>query len=126
VEWDFNKNKINGVNIGGYVFSSPLEVALPSFHSKSILRRECDTDIANITCRSKSNSWLVLEPFITPALFEPYNAGAAGFKSGATVIDEYTLSLALGSQLQSTLENHYQTFIVRNPLSFFQINHVCS
>ncbi|KAJ8089621.1 hypothetical protein PM082_014879 [Marasmius tenuissimus] len=54
--------------------------------------------------------WLVLEPFITPALFQPYYPDA---------IDEYTLSLAIrnaadkgnGETLEKILEEHYKTFI---------------
>lgn len=64
---------------------------------------------------SVSPRWLVLEPFITPALFEPFNAGAGNYASNPTptVIDEWTLSVALGTNLQSTIEEHYKTFIVR-------------
>lgn len=48
--------------------------------------------------------WLVLEPFIAPYMFEPYvnNSG---------VVDEWTLSIALGNKLSSTLTAHYDTFI---------------
>lgn len=52
----------------------------------------------------------VLEPFISPALFEKY----------PTAVDEWTLSLAMaadtspGGGLQPQLEAHYDTFIVRH------------
>ncbi|QRW16681.1 Cellulase (glycosyl hydrolase family 5 protein) [Rhizoctonia solani] len=50
--------------------------------------------------------WLVLEPFIAPALYEPYQPQA---------VDEWTLSEAIAanasSGLQKVLEEHYATFI---------------
>lgn len=49
--------------------------------------------------------WLVLEPFIVPAIFEA-NPGA---------IDEWTLTAALGAKgagvLEKTMREHYETFI---------------
>ncbi|GAA5823216.1 hypothetical protein JCM3770_004326 [Rhodotorula araucariae] len=67
-EWDFERLRIRGVNLGG---------------------------------------WLTLEPFITPHLFEPYiDAPRPGE-------DEYSLSLNLHEEgrLESTLREHYDTFI---------------
>ncbi|KAF7977045.1 hypothetical protein HWV62_4814 [Athelia sp. TMB] len=51
----------------------------------------------------------VLEPFITPAIFQPY----------PDAIDEWTLSTALAAdgKLQSTLENHYNTFITEEDIA---------
>ncbi|KAI5480349.1 glycoside hydrolase family 61 protein [Pseudohyphozyma bogoriensis] len=69
--WNYDTNRINGVNLGG---------------------------------------WLVCEPFITPALWEPYNQGPT-VNFNATVIDEWTLSEALGSNLSTVMEDHYNTFI---------------
>jgi hypothetical protein len=58
----------------------------------------------------------VLEPFISPALFQKY----------PSAIDEWTLSTAMaadtgpGGGLQAQLEAHYDTFIVRAiPMSLF-------
>ena len=49
--------------------------------------------------------WLSTEPFITPSLFQK-------FSSSANVIDEWTLTTALGSeQAKNTLEQHYSSFI---------------
>jgi len=64
--WDWVKNQMYGVNLGG---------------------------------------WFVLEPFISPALYQQY----------PTAVDEWTLSVAMAANgsLQSQLENHYNTFIVR-------------
>ncbi|KAL8292058.1 hypothetical protein RQP46_001524 [Phenoliferia psychrophenolica] len=53
--------------------------------------------------------WLVIEPFIAPALFEPFNP--AGSTATPTVIDEWTLCLALGTNMSTVIENHYATFI---------------
>lgn len=47
---------------------------------------------------------------MVPSLFEPYS-GDSGYNASVTVVDEWTLSEALGNQLQSTIEGHYQTFI---------------
>ncbi|KAB5588979.1 glucan 1,3-beta-glucosidase D [Ceratobasidium theobromae] len=51
--------------------------------------------------------WLVLEPFISPALYEPYQPEA---------VDEWTLSEAIAANrssggLRAVLEEHYRTFI---------------
>jgi glucan 1,3-beta-glucosidase len=55
----------------------------------------------------------VLEPFITPSLFQKYPG----------TIDEWTLSEAMtadtaGGGLQTQLEDHYNTFIVRALLAY--------
>ncbi|KAG0208361.1 hypothetical protein BGX28_000655 [Mortierella sp. GBA30] len=48
--------------------------------------------------------WLVLEPFITPSLFEPY------IKNG--VIDEWTLCKHLGPEgAKALLDKHYSTWV---------------
>ena len=44
----------------------------------------------------------MIEPFITAAYFEPYND---------TVLDEFDLSVQLGSNLTAFMTNHYETFI---------------
>ncbi|GAA5909543.1 uncharacterized protein JCM6883_003985 [Sporobolomyces salmoneus] len=82
--------------------------------------------------------WLTLEPFITPAYFEPFlNSTTPG-----PAVDEYTLSQNLLNQggedhLFQVLNNHYETFItekdfaeiagaglnwVRIPLPFWSIS----
>ncbi|POW14486.1 hypothetical protein PSTT_02961 [Puccinia striiformis] len=53
--------------------------------------------------------WLVLEPFINTL----HNG------QPPTVVDEWTLSVALGDKLASTLEEHYRTFITEE--DFMQI-----
>ncbi|KAA1082162.1 hypothetical protein PGTUg99_024601 [Puccinia graminis f. sp. tritici] len=62
--------------------------------------------------------WLVLEPFITPYMFEPFSSHDANGQA-PTVVDEWTLSVALGDKLASTLEEHYRTFITEE--DFMQI-----
>ncbi len=53
------------------------------------------------------------EPFIAPALFEPYLNVTT---SAGPVLDEWTLSLAMANDTAngglSQLETHYDTFIV--------------
>lgn len=53
--------------------------------------------------------WFVTEPFIVPGLYEAYPNGTAGVS-----VDEYTLSENMGDQLQSAMEEHYQTFITED------------
>ncbi|KXN84327.1 putative glucan 1,3-beta-glucosidase D [Leucoagaricus sp. SymC.cos] len=50
--------------------------------------------------------WLVTEPFICPALYEKYVN-----KSSTPVVDEWTLSVAMGANLAQEMEEHYKTFI---------------
>jgi len=65
--------------------------------------------------------WFVLEPWITPSIFEPW-------ANSNTVVDEYTLCQTLGKdQAYSTLSNHWNTWITES--DFAQIaaaglNHV--
>lgn len=56
--------------------------------------------------------WLVIEPFIVPALFEPFSPSTISPTGVYPAVDEWTLSVALGASLAATIENHYATFIV--------------
>ena len=47
------------------------------------------------------------EPFICPSLYEKYINS-----SSIPVVDEWTLSIAMGSNLATEMEQHYSTFIV--------------
>ncbi|CED85254.1 E [Phaffia rhodozyma] len=49
--------------------------------------------------------WLNTEPFIAPALYEKY------YNSTPQAKDEWTLSLAMGSNLEAEMTEHYETFI---------------
>jgi glucan 1,3-beta-glucosidase len=65
--------------------------------------------------------WFVLEPWITPSLFEQW-------ANGGGVVDEYTLTAALGKQnAQSRLTQHWSTFITEadfKEIASFGLNHV--
>jgi hypothetical protein len=49
----------------------------------------------------------VTEPFICPALYEKYMNS-----NNVAVIDEWTLSIAMGVDLAKEMEAHYSSFIV--------------
>ena len=54
--------------------------------------------------------WFVLEPFISPALFEKY------LTAPTPAVDEYSLTqLMRADGSVNDIEKHYQTFIVREP-----------
>jgi glucan 1,3-beta-glucosidase len=60
--------------------------------------------IANPPNRVNLGGWLVIEPFITPSLYEPFYPNA---------VDEWTLHTLIQARdgNLSAIENHYQTFI---------------
>jgi hypothetical protein len=47
-----------------------------------------------------------------PALYEKFMSN----NENVTVVDEWTLSLAMGDKLPEEMENHYKTFIVSSLL----------
>ncbi|KAM0745809.1 glycoside hydrolase [Meredithblackwellia eburnea MCA 4105] len=55
--------------------------------------------------------WLVLEPFIVPAMYEPFNSPTDDVHATNNAIDEWTLSVALGANLTNAMTEHYETFI---------------
>jgi glucan 1,3-beta-glucosidase len=57
---------------------------------------------------TQRRGWLLTEPFIVPALYEKYVN-----TSSIAIVDEWTLSIAMGTNLASEMEEHYKTFIVR-------------
>jgi glucan 1,3-beta-glucosidase len=62
--------------------------------------------------------WLVLEPWITPSLFE---------QGGAEAIDEWCLTNDLGGSAQDTLSQHWNSFITADDfhqISAAGMNHV--
>jgi glucan 1,3-beta-glucosidase len=65
--------------------------------------------------------WLVIEPFITPGLFDQ-------FSPSDHVVDEWTLCAKLGpEQARQQLEHHYQTFITEQDfkkIAEMGLNHV--
>ncbi|KAG0346863.1 hypothetical protein BG004_000668 [Podila humilis] len=64
--------------------------------------------------------WLVLEPFITPSVFEPY--------IGQGVIDEYSLTKLLGpTAAREHLKKHYASWVTENTFKRIRdlgLNHV--
>jgi glucan 1,3-beta-glucosidase len=54
--------------------------------------------------------WLSIEPFITPSLFNTYQASD-------NIVDEYTLSTILGPSAKTVIEKHYATFITEQDFS---------
>lgn len=64
--------------------------------------------LADADIRFKYSGWLVTEPFICPSLYEKYLNSSTG-----PVLDEWTLSIAMGDRLSEEMEDHYKTFIVR-------------
>lgn len=46
-------------------------------------------------------------------MFEPFNANGNSPNATNNAIDEWTLSVALGSNLTAAMTDHYETFIVR-------------
>ncbi|KAF9357614.1 hypothetical protein BGX26_003405 [Mortierella sp. AD094] len=64
--------------------------------------------------------WLVLEPFITPSMFDPYIA--------QNVTDEYSLTKLLGPEkAKATLEKHYSTWVTEDTFKRIRdlgLNHV--
>ena len=64
----------------------------------------------------------VTEPFICPSLYEKYVNS-----SNITVVDEWTLSQAMGANLATEMEEHYQTFVVSYPffLNRDLVTHIC-
>lgn len=47
---------------------------------------------------------------MVPSLFEPFS-GTDAYNESVTVVDEWTLSVALGDRLQEVVEGHYKSFI---------------
>lgn len=57
--------------------------------------------------------WLVTEPFICPGLYEAWLDNPAGID----VVDEYTMSQAMGDRLGEAMEEHYRTFITEQDIA---------
>lgn len=65
--------------------------------------------------------WFVLEPWITPSLFEPW-------ANGGGVVDEYTFTRTLGKDAAlNQLTEHWNSWITQedfNEIASFGLNHV--
>lgn len=82
LSFDYNSQKVQGVNLGG---------------------------------------WLVLEPWITPSIFQPW-------ADSKQVVDEYTFTATVGKQrAQSQLSAHWNSFITEDDfrqIAAIGLNHV--
>lgn len=91
-------------------------VSLSKSYANSLFSRVVSRDLAFDYNSQKVRGvnlggWLVLEPWITPSLFE---------QAGPEAVDEWCLSEALGSSAQSTLSQHWNSFITAD--DFYQIS----
>ncbi|KAK4047108.1 hypothetical protein OIO90_006310 [Microbotryomycetes sp. JL221] len=96
-------------SFGGFWNSVPFNDSARAQSWSPALNEEWNYD-TDIIRGVNVGGWLTIEPFIAPQLFEPFNPQGDG-NYDATVIDEWTLCEALGSNLSTVLTNHYETFI---------------
>ena len=110
----------HNVEVGG---SLALRVSTVSLLSILLLSSVSLLCIPPIHDSVNIGGWLVLEPFISPALFQRY----------PDAVDEWTISTLMAADAAngglSQLENHYDTFIVRQTIlpclrSLISIHHV--
>ncbi|RKP32171.1 glycoside hydrolase [Metschnikowia bicuspidata] len=79
------------------VLSTALSLALPNKSSQ---------DIENKPVQGVNlGGWFVLEPYITPSLFRLYVD-----ETGATPVDEYRFTRALGEKALEVMKNHWKTW----------------
>ncbi|EDO15838.1 exoglucanase repeat family protein [Vanderwaltozyma polyspora DSM 70294] len=79
--------------------------------SKYFTFAENGTHLKGITL----GGWLVTEPYITPSLYKNATKIANGKNSNITIVDEYTLCQALGSNdAKALLDQHYKTWITED------------
>lgn len=96
-------------NFGGRWASQPLNNTAQAQNYTPPLDREFDF-ARNRMLGVNLGGWLVTEPFIVPALYEPYE------NTSSPVVDEFTLSQRYRSEggvenLRQKLTEHYETFI---------------
>lgn len=124
--WGGNGDKITTENGTTFTYNNPLGGTWVAIPFNDTAKCQDDSPPLNQPWDYSSRrilgvnlgGWLVLEPFITPYLFEPFS-GHDPTTEAPTVVDEWTLSVALGDKLASTLEDHYRTFITEE--DFMQI-----
>lgn len=106
-------------SFGGYWVDDPRDPFNNGARAQSFTPALNETwDFINDQIRGVNlGGWLVLEPFIVPALFEKYqNSTPSEALPGGLVVDEWTLSVAMTNDTSSggglsQLEDHYKTFI---------------
>ncbi|KAG0096463.1 hypothetical protein BGZ93_004495 [Podila epicladia] len=127
--WDKSSKNL-GINIPGTPpdLLSPTQPITPSSDNSAKANSYTPAldqpfDYANGAVKMRGvnlGGWLVLEPFITPSLFDPYVS--------AGVVDEYTLCKHLGPDAsRKLLENHYASWVTENTFMRLQdlgLNHV--
>ncbi|KAF7306449.1 Glycoside hydrolase family 5 protein [Mycena indigotica] len=107
---DFGDTFVYTNSFGGYWLADPEN---PTYggraNSWTPLLNETWTWGVNRANGVNLGGWFQLEPFISPALFQPYPSAG----------DEWTLSqhLLADGKLESTLETHYATFITEQDLA---------
>lgn len=87
-----------------------------------LLKKSLSFDYNNEKVRGVNlGGWFVLEPWITPSIFEPW-------ANGGGVVDEYTFSQTLGKEAaQQQLTQHWQTWITQDDfteIAAVGLNHV--
>ncbi|GAA5890080.1 hypothetical protein JCM5296_004763 [Sporobolomyces johnsonii] len=97
-------------SFGGYWVSIPFNDTARPQRDVPALNEEWDYE-ANLINGVNIGGWLVLEPFIVPGMFEPFNSDSDSPTAVNNAIDEWTLSEQLGSNLTAAMTEHYETFI---------------
>ncbi|KAJ9089913.1 hypothetical protein DSO57_1008012 [Entomophthora muscae] len=95
--------------------------ALAAFALSSII---CFNYKKDKICGVNLGGWLVLEPWITPSLFEPFK----GKSEGKMAVDEYTYTKILKHKAKPILESHWKNFVTEKDFLILKhagINHVC-
>ncbi|KAF8749964.1 Cellulase (glycosyl hydrolase family 5) [Rhizoctonia solani] len=98
-------------SFGGFCTMIPRILSATRRRRRVGLPLESDMEVRNRPIRGVNlGGWLVLEPFITPALYEPY------MNASTPTIDEWTLCENLANDPSSggvakAIEEHYKTFV---------------
>ncbi|GAA6002074.1 glycoside hydrolase family 5 protein [Rhodotorula paludigena] len=101
-------------SFGGYWVSIPFNDTARAQRDVPALNEPWDYE-NNMIQGVNIGGWLVLEPFIVPGMFEPFNANGVSpdypTVTDMPAIDEWTLCQQLGSDLEAKMTEHYETFI---------------
>lgn len=95
---------------GGYWVSIPFNDTARPQRDIPALDEEWDYE-KHLILGVNLGGWFVLEPFIVPGMFEPFNADSDSPGAVNNAIDEWTLSQQLGSNLTNAMTEHYETWI---------------
>ncbi|GAA5832811.1 hypothetical protein JCM5353_008342 [Sporobolomyces roseus] len=95
---------------GGYWVSIPFNDTAKPQRDIPALDEEWDYE-KHLILGVNIGGWLVLEPFIVPGMFEPFNSDSNDPTAQNNAIDEWTLCEQLGSNLTTAMTEHYDTFI---------------